>query len=60
MMFDIKVNPDDIELKWSGYSDCLMSFNQQVLTNMIQMRTAKARELEPLFNNAKNWLLRDW
>ena len=58
--FNVEVNPDDLEFKWKGYSDSLQGFINQVITNIITMRTAKAKELEPMFNNAKNWLMRDW
>lgn len=56
----MEINPDDLEFKFSGYSDGLQSYVEKVLSNLISMRSAKARELEPMFNNAKNWLLRDW
>lgn len=56
----VDINPDDVEFKWQGYSDHLQDYVQQTISNMIGMRSAKARELEPMFNNAKNWLLRDW
>ena len=58
--FHVDVNPDDIEFKWTGFSDSLQDFIKQVITNIISMRTAKAKDLEPMFNNAKNWLMRDW
>jgi secreted Zn-dependent insulinase-like peptidase len=60
MFFNVEINPDDIEFKWSGYSDAIQGFIMQTITNMITMRTGKARDLEPMFNNAKSWLLRDW
>lgn len=60
MMFNVEINPDDLEFKWSGYSDKIEEFIMATITNMITMRTGKARDLEPMFNNAKNWLMRDW
>lgn len=58
--FNVEINPDDIEFQWRGFSDSLQEFIKQVIQNIIRMRVANAKDLEPMFNNAKNWLMRDW
>lgn len=60
MFFDVEINPDDIEFCWKGFTDNLQQFVETTTANLIKMKTARARELEPMFNAAKNWLMRDW
>ena len=57
---DVEINPDDVEICWKGFSDCLPTFVETTTNNLVAMRSAKAREIEPMFNAAKNWLMRDW
>ena len=50
MFMDVEINPDDVEICWKGFSDCLPNFVETTTNNLVAMRSAKAREIEPMFN----------
>jgi len=45
---------------WKGYTSNLETFIGETIANLTKMKTARAKELEPMFNAAKAWLMRDW
>lgn len=49
---------DDFSLYWKGFNENLSNYVQTVCKNIVQMR--KANNLEPLFQEAHEWLMRDF
>lgn len=59
-VFYAEFDEDDVSLYWQGYNEHLADYVAQTCQTMVGMRKAPASALEPLFNEAKAWLLLDF
>lgn len=57
LSFDVKLELDSINFKWSGYGDSVPGFVEQTLTRLCQM---KDQNLTRAFAQVKEKLLLDW
>ena len=55
--FYTEFDSDDFSLLWKGYNEHLPAYVNHVCTNIVQMRKAN---VQPLFEEARDWLLRDF
>jgi len=60
MIFFIEVNPEDITFYWKGYNNTLPQYISESLKNLSKMNDMDKKEMEVLFDKAKQFHQADW